>query len=156
MVSMKRVNYIISIITLIIGMIIMSLAIELGIGTSKKYGIKSGTWPFMIGIMIVSCAIILLIATIIKKKNLEDEKTILILSPNKRVYLVALCMVISCALLKFLGLYIMGIIMLPTVMWIMEERDKKLIILTTVGALLLVFIVFELLLKSKMPTPFWT
>lgn len=156
MVSMKRVNYIISIITLIIGMIIMSLAIELGIGTSKKYGIKSGTWPFMIGIMIVSCAIILLIATIIKKKNLEDEKTILILSPNKRVYLVALCMVISCALLKFLGLYIMGIIMLPTVMWIMEERDKKLIILTTVGVLLLVFIVFELLLKSKMPTPFWT
>jgi heme/copper-type cytochrome/quinol oxidase subunit 4 len=57
--------------------------------------------------------------------------------------------------MKFLGFYIAAFAFIPTTMLVMGERSKKKMLLVSVLTLAAIYIVFELVLKTKMPLPFF-
>ncbi|MCI5902864.1 MAG: tripartite tricarboxylate transporter TctB family protein [Blautia sp.] len=155
MVSMKKCNYIISVVTAVIGGIILYLSLDLGFGIKAKGGTRSGTWPGVIGILLIVFAIVLCITTIKNKQKYEENKIKLTLPENKRVYVIMVVFVVFSVLLTYFGIYIAGALMIPTVMLILGEKNKKTIALVTVFTLIAIYLIFEVALKTKLPKPFW-
>lgn len=149
--TMKKWNNIISLITAIIGATIIAL--------SNKFPIKSGGdpgagfWPLMLGALLIICAIVLFVANIIHKDK-EEKKSIALNTPaNKCVYSIMGIIVIFCVGLYVLGFYISTLIFIPVVMYLLDVRDKKLMIMTSVITVVAIYIIFGMLLKTQLPSP---
>ena len=82
-------------------------------------------------------------------------EVVLGLPANRRVYLVMGIMVVYCLLLNVLGLYISGLILIPALMWVLGERNKKKTAIVTVVALAAIYVIFSLILGTKLPEPFF-
>lgn len=155
MVSMKKCNYVISAVTGALGVIILILSAGLGVGFKTDGGISTGTWPAIMGGIMTGAAVILLIMTLSNRKKYEEMEVALKLPANKRVYAVMGIMVLYCVLLNILGLYISGALLIPVLMWILGERNKKKMAAVTVVTLISIFIIFNLILGTKLPEPFF-
>lgn len=155
MVSMKKCNYVISAVTGVLGVIILILSAQLGIGFKADGGISTGTWPAIMGGIMTGAAVILLIMTLSNRKKYEEMEVALKLPANKRVYVVMGIMAVYCVLLNILGIYISGVILIPVLMWILGERNKKKMVVVTAATLIGIFIIFNLILGTKLPEPFF-
>lgn len=155
MVSMKKCNYVISAVTGVLGVIILILSAQLGIGFKADGGISTGTWPAIMGGIMTGAAVILLIMTLSNRKKYEEMEVALKLPANKRVYVVMGIMAVYCVLLNILGIYISGVILIPVLMWILGERNKKKMAVVTAATLIGIFIIFNLILGTKLPEPFF-
>ena len=152
---MKKCNFIVSIVGAVMGAAILFLSAELRIGLSSRSGIRSGTWPGMIGVLMLLVSGILFAVTLLKGKELEKMEIALAEDANKRVYIVIGIMIAFCALLDVIGLYAAGALMIPPVMMLLGERGKVKIAVVTVATLVAVFLIFEVILKTQMPRPFF-
>ena len=155
MVSMKKCNYVISAVTGALGVIILILSAGLGIGFKADGGISTGTWPAIMGGIMAGAAVILLIMTLSNRKKYEEMEVVLKLPANKRVYVVMGIMAVYCVLLNFLGIYISGAVLRPVLMWILGERNKKKMAVVTAVTLIGIFVIFNLILGTKLPEPFF-
>lgn len=155
MVSMKKCNYVISAVTGALGVIILILSAGLGVGFKAEGGISAGTWPAIMGGIMTGAAVILLIMTLSNRKKYEEMEVTLKLPANKRVYVVMGVMAVYCVLLNILGIYISGVILIPVLMLILGERNKKKMAVVTVATLIGIFIIFNLILGTKLPEPFF-
>jgi putative tricarboxylic transport membrane protein len=155
MVNMKKCNYVISAVAAVLGVAIWALSAGLGIGFKEEGGISAGTWPAITGGIMVGAALILLVMTLVNRKKYEEMEVVLGLPANRRVYLVMGIMVVYCLLLNVLGLYISGLILIPALMWVLGERNKKKTAIVTVVALAAIYVIFSLILGTKLPEPFF-
>lgn len=155
MVNMKKCNYVISAVAAVLGVAIWALSAGLGIGFKEEGGISAGTWPAITGSIMVGAALILLVMTLVNRKKYEEMEVVLGLPANRRVYLVMGIMVVYCLLLNVLGLYISGLILIPALMWVLGERNKKKTAIVTVVALAAIYVIFSLILGTKLPEPFF-
>ncbi len=155
MVNMKKCNYVISTVAAVLGVAIWALSAGLGIGFKEEGGISAGTWPAITGGIMVGAALILLVMTLVNRKKYEEMEVVLGLPANRRVYLVMGIMVVYCLLLNVLGLYISGLILIPALMWVLGERNKKKTAIVTVVALAAIYVIFSLILGTKLPEPFF-
>ena len=155
MVNMKKCNYVISAVAAVLGVAIWALSAGLGIGFKEEGGISAGTWPAITGGIMVGAALILLVMTLVNRKKYEEMEGVLGLPANRRVYLVMGIMVVYCLLLNVLGLYISGLILIPALMWVLGERNKKKTAIVTVVALAAIYVIFSLILGTKLPEPFF-
>ena len=155
MVKMKKCNYVISAVAAVLGVAIWALSAGLGIGFKEEGGISAGTWPAITGGIMVGAALILLVMTLVNRKKYEEMEVVLGLPANRRVYLVMGIMVVYCLLLNVLGLYISGLILIPALMWVLGERNKKKTAIVTVVALAAIYVIFSLILGTKLPEPFF-
>ena len=155
MVNMKNCNYVISAVAAVLGVAIWALSAGLGIGFKEEGGISAGTWPAITGGIMVGAALILLVMTLVNRKKYEEMEVVLGLPANRRVYLVMGIMVVYCLLLNVLGLYISGLILIPALMWVLGERNKKKTAIVTVVALAAIYVIFSLILGTKLPEPFF-
>ena len=155
MVNMKKCNYVISAVAAVLGAAIWALSAGLGIGFKEEGGISAGTWPAITGGIMVGAALILLVMTLVNRKKYEEMEVMLGLPANRRVYLVMGIMVVYCLLLNVLGLYISGLILIPVLMWVLGERNKKKTVIVTVAALAAIYVIFSLILGTKLPKPFF-
>ena len=155
MVNMKKCNYVISAVAAVLGVAIWALAAGLGIGFKEEGGISAGTWPAITGGIMVGAALILLVMTLVNRKKYEEMEVVLGLPANRRVYLVMGIMVVYCLLLNVLGLYISGLILIPALMWVLGERNKKKTAIVTIVALAAIYVIFSLILGTKLPEPFF-
>ncbi len=155
MVNMKKCNYVISAVAAVLGVAIWALSAGLGIGFKEEGGISAGTWPAIAGGIMVGAALILLVMTLVNRKKYEEMEVVLGLPANRRVYLVMGIMVVYCLLLNVLGLYISGLILIPALMWVLGERNKKKTAIVTVVALAAIYVIFSLILGTKLPEPFF-
>ena len=155
MVNMKKCNYVISAVAAVLGVAIWALSAGLGIGFKEEGGISAGTWPAITGGIMVGAALILLVMTLVNRKKYEEMEVVLGLPANRRVYLVMGIMVVYCLLLNVLGLYISGLILIPVLMWVLGERNKKKTAIVTVVALAAIYVIFSLILGTKLPKPFF-
>lgn len=103
----------------------------------------------------VGAALILLVMTLVNRKKYEEMEVVLGLPANRRVYLVMGIMVVYCLLLNVLGLYISGLILIPALMWVLGERNKKKTAIVTIVALAAIYVIFSLILGTKLPEPFF-
>mgnify|MGYP001081077490 CR=1 FL=1 len=155
MVSMKKCNYVISAVTGVLGIVILILSARLGTGFKADGGISTGTWPAIMGGIMTVAAAVLLIMTLVNGKKYEEMEVALKLPANKRVYAVMGIMVIYCVLLRVLGLYLSGLILVPALMWMLGERNKKKMAIVTAVTLAGIFGIFQLVLGTKLPEPFF-
>ena len=155
MVNMKKCNYVISAVAAVLGVAIWALSAGLGIGFKEEGGISAGTWPAITGGIMVGAALILLVMTLVNRKKYEEMEVVLGLPANRRVYLVMGIMVVYCLLLNVLGLYISGLILIPALMWVLGERNKKKTAIVTVVALAAIYVIFSLILGTKLPEQFF-
>ena len=143
--NMKKANYIISVIMLLVGVGVVALASSLKIKIGEGDP-GAGFWPMMLGILIIVFSVCLLISTIKNKEKLE-AKTFTISTPaNIRVYILFGIIVLFCVVLYFLGFYIGALLF-------MEVRSVKKIALTTIITLAAVYILFGMLLNISLPAP---
>ena len=172
--SMKTCNIIVSVVSAILGAVIIWFSWDLGVGSSKRYGIKSGTWPFFMGCGILLFAVILLIYTLKNAKLLSDKeftdshgdhlyRVSLHLWENMQVYKVVFMIIVYVVAMNYLGLYIASLILIPVLMWFLMPDEKKenkkkaliLVLVIDVCVVLAVYLIFERLLGTTLPKPFW-
>ena len=155
MTNMKKCNYVISFAAAVLGGAILTVASGLGIGFKAKGGIRAGTWPAIMGGVLLAAAICLLCMTVFNKKKYEEMEVALTLPANMRVYILMGVFAVYCVLLRLLGMYLSAAVLIPTVMTVVGERNRKKMALVTVGTLLGIFVIFGLILGTSLPEPIW-
>ncbi|PHV70238.1 hypothetical protein CS063_11250 [Sporanaerobium hydrogeniformans] len=150
--NMRKWNYIISLITAILGAILIFLSSQLGFAFNAS-GPGAGFWPGVLGGILVVLAVALFGTSLIKGKGLEEVPVVLNSPANKRVYSMMGIIVIYCILLKTAGFYLSTLLFIPSTMYLMEVRDKKKLIIMPLVTVIFIYIVFGILLKTKLPMP---
>lgn len=107
----------------------------------------------MLGVLIIVFSVCLLFSTIKNKEKLE-AKTFTIATPaNIRVYILFGIIILFCLILYFLGFYVGALLFIPAVMYLLEVRSVKKIVLTTVITLAAIYVLFGMLLNITLPAP---
>lgn len=172
--SMKNCNLVISVIFAVFGIVVTCLSFQLGFGLSKSAGIKSGTWPGIMGMGMILVSVIIFIYTLANAEKLgdtdfQDEKgdypyrVSIHLPENLKAYEAMGMIILFCVLMQFLGLYIAGLIIIPMMMWFLmpqeEKADRKKAVLRIIvidaGTMLAIFLIFQVALHTTFPAPFW-
>lgn len=141
-----------------IGISILLIAVSVWmIMTSGSYNntvsgtaMGAGEWPVILSIaMIILCAV-LLVQTVLEKKDQGEEPFDFKSEGMKRLYVLLGLLVVFAVLLKTLGFYVSVAFLVPAVMWLLDERRVKVMVALTAGILLFVFVVFGVLLGIKL------
>lgn len=112
----------------------------------------TGFWPRVIAAIMMVCSALLFVQSLLSKDPEKDEIVIDWKSEGmKRVYKVAVILVVFCVALYFIGLCLALLFMIFGIMWSMEERRIPFLVITPVGCSLFIYVVFQILLKVKLP-----
>ena len=148
--NMTICNYIVGIVGMVLGGLIMSAAAAFPLQFTEN-GPGPGFWPFSLGCALVVAAIILLAFTFSKRADLVQQKVNLTTAANKRVYIMMGLVVLFCVFINLLGFYPAAALLIIATMKLMDYHNKKGILLTTVLTLAFIYLVFGVLLHTKMP-----
>ena len=148
--NMTICNYIVGVVGMVLGGLIMSAAAAFPLQFTEN-GPGPGFWPFSLGCALTVAAVVLLIFTFSKRADLSGQKVNLTTPANKRVYIMMGLVVLFCVLINLLGFYPAAAVLIIATMKLMDYHDKKGILLTTVLTLAFIYLVFGVLLHTKMP-----
>lgn len=150
--NMAVCNYIVGALGAVIGGLIMQAAAAFPLQFTEN-GPGPGFWPFSLGAVLCAVAVFLLLYTFCNKTELAGEQVTLTTTGNKRVYMMMCLVLLFCVLINLLGFYLAAAVLIPLVMRLMDYRNNKVIVLTTVLTLVFIFLIFGLLLHTQMPQP---
>ena len=148
--NMTICNYIVGVVGMVLGALIMSAAAAFPMQFTEN-GPGPGFWPFSLGCALAVAAVVLLFFTFMKRADLAQQKVNLTTAANKRVYIMMGLVVLFCVFINLLGFYPAAALLIIATMKLMDYHDKKGIILTTVLTLAFIYLVFGVLLHTKMP-----
>ena len=148
--NMTICNYIVGIVGMVLGGLIMSAAAAFPLQFTEN-GPGPGFWPFSLGCALAVAALVLLVFTFTKRADLAQQKVNLTTAANKRVYIMMGLVVLFCVLINLLGFYPAAALLIIATMKLMDYHNKKGILLTTVLTLAFIYLVFGVLLHTKMP-----
>lgn len=148
--NMTICNYIVGIVGMVLGGLIMSAAAAFPLQFTEN-GPGPGFWPFSLGCALAVAALVLLVFTFTKCADLAQQKVNLTTAANKRVYIMMGLVVLFCVFINLLGFYPAAALLIIATMKLMDYHNKKGILLTTVLTLAFIYLVFGVLLHTKMP-----
>ena len=148
--NMTICNYIVGVVGMVLGALIMSAAAAFPMQFTEN-GPGPGFWPFSLGCALAVAAVVLLAFTFTKRSDLSGHKVNLNTPANKRVYIMMGLVVAFCVLINLLGFYPAAAVLIVATMKLMDYHNKKGILLTTVLTLAFIYVVFGVLLHTKMP-----
>ena len=148
--NMTICNYIVGIVGMVLGGLIMSAAAAFPLQFTEN-GPGPGFWPFSLGCALAVAALVLLVFTFTKRADLVQQKVNLTTAANKRVYIMMGLVVLFCVFINLLGFYPAAALLIIATMKLMDYHNKKGILLTTVLTLAFIYLVFGVLLHTKMP-----
>ena len=148
--NMTICNYIVGIVGMVLGGLIMSAAAAFPLQFTEN-GPGPGFWPFSLGCALAVAALVLLVFTFTKRADLAQQKVTLPTAANKRVYIMMGLVVLFCVFINLLGFYPAAALLIIATMKLMDYHNKKGILLTTVLTLAFIYLVFGVLLHTKMP-----
>ena len=148
--NMTICNYIVGIVGMVLGGLIMSAAAAFPLQFTEN-GPGPGFWPFSLGCALAVAALVLLVFTFTKRADLAQQKVNLTPAANKRVYIMMGLVVLFCVFINLLGFYPAAALLIIATMKLMDYHNKKGILLTTVLTLAFIYLVFGVLLHTKMP-----
>ena len=148
--NMTICNYIVGVVGMVLGALIMSAAAAFPMQFTEN-GPGPGFWPFSLGCALAVAAVVLLFFTFMKRADLAQQKVNLTTTANKRVYIMMGLMVLFCVFINLLGFYPAAALLIIATMKLMDYHNKKGILLTTVLTLAFIYLVFGVLLHTKMP-----
>ena len=143
-------NYIVGVVGMVLGALIMSAAAAFPMQFTEN-GPGPGFWPFSLGCALAVAAVVLLAFTFMKRADLAQQKVNLTTTANKRVYIMMGLVVLFCVFINLLGFYPAAALLIIATMKLMDYHNKKGILLTTVLTLAFIYLVFGVLLHTKMP-----
>ena len=148
--NMTICNYIVGIVGMVLGGLIMSAAAAFPLQFTEN-GPGPGFWPFSLGCALAVAALVLLVFTFTKRADLAQQKVNLTTAANTRVYIMMGLVVLFCVFINLLGFYPAAALLIIATMKLMDYHNKKGILLTTVLTLAFIYLVFGVLLHTKMP-----
>ena len=148
--NMTICTYIVGIVGMVLGGLIMSAAAAFPLQFTEN-GPGPGFWPFSLGCALAVAALVLLVLTFTKRADLAQQKVNLTTAANKRVYIMMGLVVLFCVFINLLGFYPAAALLIIATMKLMDYHNKKGILLTTVLTLAFIYLVFGVLLHTKMP-----
>ncbi|MGN1088142.1 MAG: tripartite tricarboxylate transporter TctB family protein, partial [Phascolarctobacterium sp.] len=138
----------------VVGMVIGGLIMNASAAFPMQFtenGPGPGFWPFSLGCALAVAALVLLVFTFTKRADLAQQKVNLTTAANKRVYIMMGLVVLFCVFINLLGFYPAAALLIIATMKLMDYHNKKGILLTTVLTLAFIYLVFGVLLHTKMP-----
>ena len=147
---MARSNCVIGAITAVGGALIIRESYRLSIAMTVN-GPGPGFWPFILGSLMVLVAAVLFINTFINRAEFSKKLIPLTKPGNIKAYITMAITALYCALFDVLGFYLATVLYLPTIMYILGMRKPRNFILTTVGILAAIYIIFTILLSTVFP-----
>ena len=148
--NMTICNYIVGVVGMVLGALIMSAAAAFPMQFTEN-GPGPGFWPFSLGCALEVAAVVLLFFTFMKRADMAQQKVNLTTAANKRVYIMMGLVVLFCVFINLLGFYPAAALLIIATMKLMDYHNKKGILLTTVLTLAFIYLVFGVLLHTKMP-----
>ena len=148
--NMTICNYIVGVVGMVLGALIMSAAAAFPMQFTEN-GPGPGFWPFSLGCALAVAAGVRLFFTFMKRADLAQQKVNLTTAANKRVYIMMGLVVLFCVFINLLGFYPAAALLIIATMKLMDYHNKKGILLTTVLTLAFIYLVFGVLLHTKMP-----
>ena len=148
--SMLMCNYIVGALGVLVGGLIMQAASTFPMAFTEN-GPGPGFWPFSLGTGMLIAAVLVLIYNFMNKDEMSKQEVSLATPANKRVYMLMAMLVVFCGLIELLGFYAAGLVLIPSIMILMDFHDKKVIAMSTIGTLVFIYVVFSLVLGTKMP-----
>lgn len=148
--NMAVCNYIVGVLGAIIGGLIMQASAQFPLEFTEN-GPGPGFWPLSLGAVLCAVAVFLLIYTFWNRSDLAAEDVALTGVGNKRVYVMMGLVVLFCVLINLLGFYPASSLLIIAIMRLMDYRNIKVIVLTTVLTLVFIYLVFGMLLHTTMP-----
>ncbi len=152
MLTMALCNYVVSLLGVLIGGAIMAAAATFPMEFTEN-GPGPGFWPFALGLALLLAALALCLTTWLDREALGKTEVRLASTANKRVYLMMGLALAFCVVVNLLGFYLAAFFLIPGVMWLMDYRKKKVLLLTSCATLLFIYLIFGLLLHTQLPPP---
>lgn len=152
--NMKKWNFVVSGVIFAIGIAAIVLASQFPItwGTGDP---GSGVWPMGLGIILTGLAIILFINTLVCGSKLAEQVLILSQAKHIKVYIMMGVVVGYLVLFRIFGFYIATALFVPVTMLVLGERRWMRILITDGATVLGVYVLFDLLLNTQFPAPFF-
>ena len=150
---MKTANYIISILTAAIG------AVFLWIGRSyDSYSLDGVTtaasWPNLLSVILIGLAVLLAVSTAFSHN--KTPAPIQVKNPEFQAVLRTIIIILAYTVsFYFLGCLISNLIFVPIFLLTFGERNWKTILLYDVGLLVFIYVIFEVILSSRLARPFF-
>ena len=151
MVSMKFCHFVVFVLGLLIGGAIMGASARFPMEITEQ-GPGPGFWPFLLGLALAVAALALAVYTIYHRHAMAEEQVALGTAANRQVYVVMGLIAVFCGLIHLIGFYAAALFLVPCIMYRLECRDKKLMLLTAVGVTLFIYLVFGQLLHTSLPS----
>jgi len=117
----------------------------------------AGFWPRILAFILIILSVALIIETFITEKNRSGNNSPFdFKSPAmKNVYIMLGVFAAYAVILYFGGFVVASLLFIPTVMYTLGERNKKVLLLTSVILTGTVYFFFSVLLRVTLPLPFF-
>ena len=151
MVSMKSCNFVVVVLGLLIGGAIMGASARFPMDITEQ-GPGPGFWPFLLGLALAVAAVSLAFYTACHRNELAEEKVSLGTAANRQVYVMMGLIAGFCVLVLLIGFYLSAMLLIPCIMYRLECRNKKQMLLTALCVTLFIYLVFGQLLHTSLPS----
>ena len=150
----KLANYIISAIGIAAGIVFLLIGRNYSRATVDGGMTTAATWPTILSWLMIGLSVLLFIHTLVRKTLPTSE--IVINSPEFRAVLLMMLGLVAYYLsFRYLGCLITNAVFLPIMLIWFGERRWKFIVLYDAGALLVIYVLFQLVLESRLAPPFF-
>lgn len=140
-------NLVAGIVSLILGVICLILVpLQIAKDYSATYGITSRTVPYAIGILWIVCGVILLVQSIVLKK--DTEKTLVVGKELKALAYMVMLLVYG---ILFKRSFLISTILLGVATLAMTGSKKKLFYVIVIAMVVVLYLLFAKVLHIQMP-----
>lgn len=140
-------NLVAGIVSLILGVICLILVpLQIAKDYSATYGITSRTVPYAIGILWIVCGVILLVESLILKK--DTEKTLVV---GKELKALAYMVILLAYGILFKRSFLISTILLGVATLAMTGTKKKLFYVIVIAMVVVLYFLFAKVLHIQMP-----
>lgn len=146
---MKKYNYIVAVVLLIVGVGMIVGTLDFPYHGLADIG--GGFWPKLLGGALIVCSVGLALETALKKE--KEEVTIDFHSEGMKRVLIAIgIMIVFSILTLVLGFFVATFFMVISCAILLGERNKIKLIAIPAGVIVFVYVVFEMVLHTNLPT----
>lgn len=140
-------NLVAGIVSLILGVICLILVpLQIAEDYSATYGITSRTVPYAIGILWIVCGVILLVESLILKK--DSEKTLVV---GKELKALAYMVILLAYGILFKRSFLISTILLGVATLAMTGTKKKIFYVIVIAMVVVLYLLFAKVLHIQMP-----
>ncbi len=118
-----------------------------------EYGVPGERfWPYGLAILFILLGIFQWISVIVQKAKHIHQSVDLSSTAIKRAYGLGIFMLLYATGLHFLGFIIPSLLLIPIIMWLMNERKPISMVITPVVIVAAVYVFFDIIFNSPLPT----